>query len=146
MVGLFFVLALLLQTAAPTVVVGLVDGQKLAVSDPSFTGFIESREGGESVLIYRQKNFRGELKLSSIQRIDLAYKNGQTFPLKVTLRTGQILDVESTARDFLMVKGTTDSGTVTVKHPDPISPARRLSTKPANRKDHLTIQYLEFPR
>src|SRR5688572_17114883 len=146
MVGLILGLVLLLQTQVPMVVVGLLDGQQLALTNPNFTGFIESRDGGEPVLIYRQKNFRGELKLSSIQRIDLAYRNGRAFLLKVTLRTGQTLEVESTARDFVTVKGMTDHGPITVNHPDPISPAMRLSTKAPNRKDHLTIQYLEFPR
>src|SRR5215467_3509694 len=36
------------------VVVGLKDGQKLALDSAQFTGFIETREGGD-VLLYRQK-------------------------------------------------------------------------------------------
>ncbi len=41
------------------------------------------------LLIYRQKEFRGELKLNSVQRIDFGYKRGKPFPLSVTLKNGQ---------------------------------------------------------
>jgi len=43
------------------------------------------------------------------------------------------------------VRGKTNFGIVTIKHPDPLSAPLRLSTRSANRKNDLTIQYLEFP-
>ena len=127
-----------------TVIVGLSDGQQLSVENPQFIGFIESREGA-AVLFYRQQNFQGELSVSSVQRIDFGYRRGSPFPLTVTLRNGQKLEVQSAKRDFVMVKGTTDNGLVTVKHPDPISTSLTISTRRPNREDDLTIQYLEFP-
>jgi hypothetical protein len=124
----------------------LLDGQQIAIDDPQFTGFIESRDGGEPVLMYREKQFRGEIKLSAIQRIDLTYTKDRTYQLNVTLRNGQKLTVEADRRDFVIVKGSTDSGSVLLKHPDPISPVVRISTKRPDRHNDLTIQYLEFPR
>ena len=61
MVGLTFVLALLLQT--PRADCYCRTGRRSAACRPNpiFTGFIESRDGGEPVLMYRQKNFHGEL-------------------------------------------------------------------------------------
>lgn len=135
-----------LQTAAPpatSVVVGLLDGQQLIVENPEFSGFIESR-GDASILMYRQENFRGELLLNAIQRIDFGYKKGQPFPLTVTLKNGQKLEVQAERRDFLTIKGRTGLGTVTINHPDPVSSTVRLSTRKPDRKNDLTIQYLEF--
>jgi hypothetical protein len=63
----------------------------------------------------------------------------------ITLRNGQCLQVESERRDFVSVRGKTDFGTITIKHPDPISGPVRLSTRKADRKKDLTIRYLEIP-
>ena len=146
MMLLSLILGLFLQAPADTsVVVGLKDGQKLALDHPQFTGFIETRDNGD-VLLYRQKDFHGELKLISIQRIDFNYKKGKPYLLGLTLKNGQKLDVQSDRRDFVMLRGATDTGFITIKNPDPISPPVRLSTHKANRKRDLTIQYLEFPR
>jgi len=43
------------------------------------------------------------------------------------------------------VRGKTDFGIVTIKHPDPLSVPLRITTRSPNRKNNLTIQYLEFP-
>ena len=155
MTALSLILSLLFQAtaAAPpavttphfAVVVGLRDGQKVAIDDPQFTGFIETRDNG-GVLLYRQKDFHGELKLTSIQRIDFNYKKGKPYRLALVLKNGQKLDVESDKRDFIMLKGATDTGTVTIKNPDPIAGTVRLSTSGENRKHDQTIQYLEFPQ
>ncbi len=138
-------LILLLQTPGPAVVVGLDDGQQLLIQNPQFSGFIQSREG-DAVLMYRQVNFHGELSLKSISRIDFGeYKRGKPFALVVTLKNGQKVEVESERRDFVMVRGATDLGSVTVKHPDPLASPLKISTRKPNRKKDLTIQYLEFP-
>ena len=139
--------AFFLQTAPvkPIVVVGLVDGQQLAVESPQFNGFIESRDSGEPVLLYRQKEFRGEMNISAIQRIDILRQDGSAFLLTVCLRNGQRITVDSDRRPFVIVQGVTDTGTVTINHPNPIYPALRIRTRPANRKHDLTIRYLEFP-
>jgi len=134
-----------LQTPGAAVVVGLDDGQKLVVENPEFSGFIEGRSR-EAVLAYRKEKFHGEIPLNTIQRIYFGkYKKGKPFPLTVTLKNGQKLEVQSERRDFVAVKGKTDFGIVTIKHPDPLSSPLKLSTKKPNRKDDLTIQYLEFP-
>jgi len=65
--------------------------------------------------------------------------------MAVTLRTGQTLQVESEGRNFLSLRGKTDLGTVTIKHPDPISAPTRLTTHQADREKDLTIHYLEIP-
>jgi hypothetical protein len=127
------------------VVIGLKDGQKLALDSAQFTGFIETRDGGD-VLLYRQKDFHGELKLDVIERIDFNYKKGRPYILALTLRNGKKLNVESDKRDFVMIRGATESGFVTIKNPDPISSPVHISTSAANRKHDQTIQYLEFPR
>jgi hypothetical protein len=147
MMALTLIAAVLLQAAPANtaVVVGLKDGQKLALDNPQFTGFIETREGGD-VLLYQQKDFHGQLKLNSILRIDFTYKKGKPYLLGLTLANGQKLNVESDKRDFVMVRGATENGFITIKNPDPISPPVRLSTHTPNRKHDLTIQYLEFPR
>ena len=145
----FMVALVLFQTPAPAktvVVVGLTGGQQLAIDNPQFSGFIETRDPGEPVLVYRQKQFHGEMKLSAIRRIDVNYQKGKPFQLDVTLKNGNKLSVEAAGREFVIVKGTTDTGTVIIKHPDPISSRVRISTKKANRANDLTIQYLEFPQ
>ena len=136
----------MLQTPARQVVlVGLGDGQQIVVQNPEFAGFIEGRSG-EAVLMYRQENFHGEMPTKTISRIEfLPYKKGKPFPMTVTLKNGQKLDVESERRDFFTVKGKTDFGTVTIRHPDPVSSIVKITTKKPNRKNELTVQYLEFP-
>ena len=54
-------------------------------------------------------------------------------------------DAPDERRDFLTIRGKTDFGTVTIKHPDPVSSLVKLVTGKPNRKKGLTIQYLEFP-
>jgi hypothetical protein len=138
-------LFLLFQAPGQIVLVGLGDGRQLIVTSPEFTGFIEGR-GGEAVLMYRQENFHGEMPMSAISRIEFGeYRRNRPFPLTVTLKNGQKLEVQSERRDFVMLRGRTDFGTVTVKHPDPLASPVRLTTKKPNRKNDLTIQYLEFP-
>src|SRR6266581_2170049 len=140
-VSLLFVL--LLQTPGQKVVVGLNDGRQLAVENPEFLGFIQGRNG-DAVLMYRQDRVHGEMPMSTVSRIDFGpYKKGKPFPMTVTLRNGQKLEVQSERRDFVTVKGKTDFGTVTVKHPDPISAPVKLSTRKPDRKKDLTIHYLE---
>jgi hypothetical protein len=135
-----------LQNAAPRVVVGLVDGQQLVVEDPQFSGFIQTR-GGEAALTYRQPNFHGNLDVKAIARIDFGeYDKDEPFRLTVTLRNGQKIQVTSDGPKFVMVKGRTDVGTVTVKHPDPISTEVRVRTSSPNRSRDLKITYLEFPQ
>ncbi len=131
---------------ALTVVVGLLDGKQVSINDPKFAGFIESREGGDAVLLYRDKAVRGEMKISAVQRIDFDYRKGKPFLLTVTLKNGQKLDVETASRQFVTIKGDTGSGSVVIKHPDPVSGPVRISSRKLNRKKDLTIQYLEFPR
>jgi hypothetical protein len=155
MAAIHFLLALILQaippipvpvvTAPPLVVVGLVDGQQLAIANPRFTGFMRSEEK-QTLLLYRQKNFHGTMNALAIQRIDLGYDPSVPFPLTVTLKNGQTLIAQADQQVFLTVTGSTDTGTATVKHPDPISTVLKISNRYPNRKDDLTIQYLEFPR
>ena len=138
-------LILWLQTPGAGVVVGLDDGQKLVVENPEFSGFIEGRNR-DAVLVYRQQKFHGQIPLNTVSRIDFGkYEKGKPFPLTVTLRNGQKLEVQPERTDFVLVKGKTDFGNVTIKHPDPLSAPLKLSTKKPNRKNDLTIQYLEFP-
>jgi len=138
-------LMLWLQSPASTVVVGLEDGQKLVVENPEFSGFIQGL-GAQAVLMYRQEKFHGQMPLNTVSRIDFGkYKRGAPFPLLVTLKNGMKLEVQSERRYFVTVRGKTDFGIVTIKHPDPLSAPLRLSTRSANRKNDLTIQYLEFP-
>jgi len=136
--------ALLLQAPGQKVIVGLDDGRQVAVENPVFSGFIEGRNG-DAVLMYRQDRVHGEMPVSTVSRIDFGlYEKGKPFPLTVTLRNGQKVEVQSERRDFVTVKGKTDFGTVTIKHPDPISAPVKLSTKKPDRKKDLTIHYLEF--
>jgi hypothetical protein len=137
------VLVFLLQAPAQTIVVGLVDGQQLVLENPDFSGFIETR-AGDAVLMYRQEKFQGEMSLRSVSRIDFGvYKKDKPFPVTVTLRNGQKIEVQ-TRRDFVMLKGKTDLGTVTIKHPNPLSTTLKLSTRKPNRQRDLTIQFLEI--
>jgi len=86
------------------------------------------------------------MPIKTISRIDFGrYIKGKPFPMTVTLRNGEKLQVESERRDFVTLKGKTDFGTVTINHPDPISTPLRLTTRKPNRKKDLTIQYLEIP-
>jgi hypothetical protein len=144
-----------LQTPAPVspaarpapvmkVVVGMTDGQKIVVENPEFSGFIQG-SNGDAVLIYRQSKVHGQLPLPIISRIDFGpYKKGEPFAMSITLKNGQNLRVESEYRNFIKLHGKTDIGMVTINHPDPISAPVRLRTKPPNRIEDLTIQYLEF--
>jgi hypothetical protein len=142
------ILLLMLQTPAPghQVVVGLRNGQQLLVQDPEFSGFIEGRND-DALLIYREGHVRGEMPLKNVSRIDIGpYEKHEPYLLMtVTLRNGQTLRVESDRHAFISVRGKTELGAVTIKHPDPISAPVKLRTKPANRKKDLTIQYLEIP-
>ena len=138
-------LVLWLQTPAPPVVVGLDDGQQLLIQNPQFSGFIQNRDG-DAVLLYRQAKFHGELSLKSVSRIDFGeYKKGKPFALTVTLKNRLKIEVESERNDFVTVRGTTDLGSITVQHPDPLSSPLKISTRKPDRKKDLTIQYLEFP-
>jgi hypothetical protein len=133
------------STAGQKVVVGLDDGMTVTVENPEYGGFIDGRSG-DAVLMYREKAFHGEMPLKTISRIDFGpYKKGKPFPLKVKLRTGEELNVESERRDFIEIRGKSEYGTVTIKHPDPVSVPVKLTTRKPNRKKDLTIQYLEFP-
>ena len=139
-------LAVLLQAPAPqTVIVGLDDGMKVTFDAPDFSGFIDGHST-DAVLLYREKSVHGEMPLKTISRIDFGrYRKGKPFQLKVTLRSGDELNLETERREFVMIRGKTELGTVTIKHPDPISATVKLSTGKPNRKKSLTIQYLEFP-
>ena len=135
-----------MQTPAPAlrVIVGLVDGQQLLVQDPQFSGFIETR-GDTAELRYRQATFHGEFDLKAISRVDFdEYEKGKPFRLTVTLKNGQKIQVQSEGPKFLTVKGKTDVGTVTIKHPDPIFSPVKLTTNSPNRQRDLRITYLEF--
>ncbi len=137
--------ATLQAAAGQTVIVGLDDGMIVKVENPEFTGFIDGRSG-DAVLMYRERNFHGEMPLKTISRIEFGpYKRGRPFPMKVTLRNGDQLDVESERRDFVEIRGKSEFGTVTIKHPDPVSVPVKLTTRKPDRKKDLTIQYLEFP-
>jgi hypothetical protein len=146
MISSLLLLFFLQAPSGPTVIVGLDDGRQLIVENPEFSGFIEGRNA-DAVLMYRQANFHGEMPMRSISRIEFGtYRNGKPFLMTVTLRTGQKLEVESERRDFVTLKGRTTFGNVTINHPDPVSGPLRFNTKrTTNRKDDLTIQYLEFP-
>jgi hypothetical protein len=150
LVNLF--VALLLQTPVvqtptigQTVVVGLKDGQELLVQNPEFTGFIQGHNA-DAIVMYHHGDFHGEMPLKTIEKIEFGpYKRGQPFAMTITLRNGQVLQVESERRDFVSLRGKTDFGTVTIRQPDPISVPVKLTTRKADRKKDLTIQYLEIP-
>ena len=135
-----------MQTPAPAlrVIVGLVDGQQLLVQDPQFSGFIETR-GDTAELRYRQETFHGEFDVKAISRVDFdEYQKGKPFRLTVTLKNGQKIQVQSEGPKFLTVKGKTDVGTVTIKHPDPTFSPVKITTNSQNRQRDLRITYLEF--
>jgi len=133
------------STAGQKVVVCLHGGATLTVEDPEFGGFIDGRSG-DAVLIYREHSFHGQLPVKTISRIEfLPHKKRKPFPLKVTLRNGEELNVETERRNFMEIKGKSELGIVTIKHPDPINTPLKLTTRKPNRKKDLTIQYLEFP-
>jgi hypothetical protein len=139
-------IALLLQTPQPvsTVVVGLTDGQQLLIENPEFSGFIQGR-GGEALLTYRHLKFRGQMPTNAIARMEFAeYRKGQPFTLRLTLKSGQRLQVQSESRSFVTVTGKTEGGTITIKHPDPVMVTPRLGGGKPDRSKDLTIQYLEF--
>jgi hypothetical protein len=128
-----------------TVIAGLDGGTKVTFDTPDFSGFIDGH-GSDAVLMYREKTFHGEMPLKTISRIDFGpNKDGKTFQLKVTLRNGEERNVETERRDFVMIRGKTDSGLVTIKHPDPANTPLKITTRSPRRKKGLTIQYLEFP-
>jgi hypothetical protein len=132
-------------TTSQKVVVGLKDGQELLVENPEFTGFIQGHNA-DAVVMYHHGDFHGELPLKTIEKIEFGpYKRGQTFAMTITLRNGQVLLVESERRNFVSLRGKTDFGIVTIRQPDPISAPVRLTTRKADRKKDLTIQYLEIP-
>jgi hypothetical protein len=132
-------------TAGQKVVVGLDNGTKVTLDNAEFTGFIDGRSG-DAMLLYRERTFHGEMPVKTISRIEFGpYKKGKPFAMKVTLRNGDQLDVQSERRDFVEIRGRSELGSVTIKHPDPISSPTRLSLGKPNRKKDLTIQYLEFP-
>jgi len=144
-VNLILILLLQAPPLGQKVVVGLLDGRQIVMDNPEFTGFIEGRNG-DATLLYRQQKFHGEMPMKTISRIDFGeYEKGKPFSLTVTLRNGQKIQVESERRAFVTLKGNTDLGTVTIKHPDPTLPPVKLTTKKSNRKKDLTIQYLEIP-
>ena len=141
-------IALLLQAPVPAPamkVVVMTGGQQVVIENPEFTGFIQGRSA-DAVLVYRQQTVRGRMPVSLIARIELGeYRKGRPVAMTVTLKDGQSLKLESDQQKFLMLRGKTELGTVTIKHPDPVSAPLRLSTNPSDRKKDLTIQYLEFP-
>src|SRR6059036_3766469 len=110
--------AALPATAGQTVVIGFEDGMKVTVGNPEFSGFIDGRSG-DAVLLYRERNFHGEMPVRTIAKIEFGpYARGKPFTLKITLRNGEQLDVETERGDFVTIKGRTDIGTITIKHPD----------------------------
>ena len=127
-----------------SVVVGLTNNTQVTLNDAQFAGFIQARDDGRIVLMYRQERLHGTLFVEAIARIDLGYERGQPYPLTVTLKNGQILQVQSEYRNFLKVRGITDTGEVFIQHPDPISAPVEQRTRPANRENDLTIRFLEF--
>ena len=140
-------LMLLLQAPATTnqVVVGLIDGQKVVVHNPKFNGFIRGQDG-EIVLTYRLNHVHGQMPASVICKIEFGFYNKRRpFPMTVTLKNGQRLEVEGTGSNYVTLDGDTDIGAVRIKHPDPISTPLRLTKKIPNRSRDLSIQYLEFP-
>jgi len=127
------------------VIVELLDGRQLSVENPQFSGFIRGK-GGDAVLMYRQQNLHSELPTHSIAKIEFGrYKGGKPFAMLITLKNGQTLEAESERQNYVMLTGRTDIGTVTIKHPDPISSPVRLTTHKPDRHKDLTIQSLEFP-
>ena len=147
MLNFSLLVLLMLQTpaAGQEVVVGFLNGQQILVQDPDFSGFIEGHNGN-AILTYRQAHVHGEMPLKDISRIEFGpYKKGHPFSMVVTLRNGQMLQLESERRNYISLRGKTELGQVLIKHPDPLSAPAKLTTHPPNRKKDLTIQYLEIP-
>jgi len=144
--GLFLQAPAQLPAPVPVerVIVGLTDGQQVVIENPEFTGFIQGHSA-EAILTYRRQNIHGQMSTRTISRIDFGrYQRERPFSLIVTLKDGQKVELEAERDNFLTLKGKTDLGTVLIKHPDPVSAPVRLSTKKPDRKNNLTIQYLEF--
>ena len=143
-----FVMSLMQQqspTPIPKVVVGLTDGAKVTLENAEFFGFIEGPVEN-AVLIYRQQKVHGKMPTARIRRIEFGpYHKEKPFALSVTLVNGEKLELESERHDYVMLTGLTELGTVRIKHPDPISAPLQIRTRKPDRKDALTIQYLEFP-
>ena len=127
-----------------TVLVGLSNGEEVTLTDVQFTGFIQAQEDGRIVLRYQAGDQHGALFTESISRIEFGYRRGEPFPLTVTLRSGQTLQLASDHRNFLRLRGKTENGEITISHPDPISTPIHVTTRAANRRDDLTIRFLEF--
>jgi hypothetical protein len=145
LMNLFLVLLVQAPPATEKVVVGLTDGQQVVMENADFVGLIQGH-GGEAVLAYRQQKLHGQIPVKDISRIDFVeYRKGQPFALTLTLKNGQKLEVESQRQQFVVVKGRTNIGVVTIKHPDPTITPLRVTSQKVNRKKDLTIQYLEFP-
>jgi hypothetical protein len=142
--NLLLVLVFQVPAAGGRVVVGLDGGQIVTVQDPEFFGFIDGHSG-DAILMYRQGHIHGQMPLKTVARIEFEpYQKGKPFSMAVTLRTGEILHLESEHRDHVTVRGRTDLGIVTIRHPDPVSTPVQLGKK-TNRTKDLTIQYLEIP-
>jgi hypothetical protein len=138
---------MLLQTPppVPAVVVGLTDGRQVVLADPEFTGFMYGRSA-QAVLTYRSDKIHGLLSVDAIARIDFGeYNKNEPFAMTITLKNGQKLQAWPERSNFLTVRGNNGTGTVLIKHPDPVATPLRLTGKRPNRKNDLTIQYLEFP-
>ena len=140
-------LGLFLQQPVPVpkVVVGLIGGRQVIIENPEFTGFIQGRSP-DAILTYRRQSVHGQMPTSAISRIEFGpYQKDKPFALIVTLRDGLQLELDAERQNFLTVKGKSEFGTVLINHPDPVAATLRLSTKKPDRKENLTIQYLEFP-
>ena len=134
----------LIPVLLSTVLACLTNGSQVTIQDPQFTGFIETRGEGQAFLLYRQDGLRGEISTDRISRIVFGYQRGRPFPLVVTLKDGQSLQVQSNRRDFLQIRGMGPNGTVMLQHPDPLSVPLKLTTHSPDRLHDLTISCLEF--
>ena len=145
LLNLFLVFLMQTQPPADRVVVGLLGGREIVLENPDFSGFIQGHNG-DALLTYRQDKLHGQIPVKNISRIDFTeYIKGEPFFLRLTLKDGQKLDVLSQRQPFVIVRGNSSIGVVTVKHPDPAAGVLRLTTHPTSRAKDLTIQYLEFP-
>src|SRR6476469_6248513 len=108
--SLFLLLMLQTPTVGQRVVVGFLNGQQVLVEDPDFSGFIEGHNGN-AMLRYRQAHVHGEMPLKDISRIEFGpYKKGAPFSMLVTLRNGQMLQLESERHNYISLRGKTDLG------------------------------------
>lgn len=86
------------------------------------------------------------MPLREISRIEFCpYKKGEPFAMAVTFRSGENPICYPSTRQFVMLRGDTEAGAVTIKRPNPISVPTTFNTRKLNRKHDLPIQYLEFP-